>query len=70
MVANEAHCAELAITISYPTSASGILNCFIKNAQRIAIFAPAVFVDAYTYHICGPCMVYELIYHACPVNPS
>ena len=28
-------CAELAIIISYSTSASGIINCFIKNAHKI-----------------------------------
>ncbi len=37
-IANEAHSAELAITISYPTLKREWNNCFIKNAQRIAIF--------------------------------
>ena len=33
-ITNEAHSAELAIAISYPTSASGMLHGFIKNAER------------------------------------
>ena len=35
-VTNEARSAELAIIISYPTSASGIINCFIENAYKIS----------------------------------
>ena len=42
---------ELAIRISYPTSASGI-TVLLKTPKRISIFElPAVFVDA--YDICG-----------------
>jgi len=38
MIANKACSAELAIIISYPRGASGIVNiyyCFIKNAPKI-----------------------------------
>ena len=37
MVANEARSADLAITISYPISASGII-VLLKTPKRIAIF--------------------------------
>ena len=37
MVANGAHSAELALTITYPTSASGII-VLLKTSKRIAIF--------------------------------
>ena len=30
--------AALAIIISYPTSVSGIINCFIKNNQEILLY--------------------------------
>ena len=37
VIANEVRSAELAITISYPTSASGII-VLLKTLKRIAIF--------------------------------
>ncbi len=44
---------ELAIIISYPTSASGVI-ILLKTPKELQSFSsPNVVVYAYTYHICG-----------------
>ena len=48
------HSAELAITISYPTSASEIIIILLKTPKELQyLSSPTVLADAYTYHICG-----------------
>ena len=58
---------ELAITILYPTSASGII-LLLKTPKIIAIFElPSCFIDAYQLRYLWS-MVYELINHSLLTN--
>ncbi len=45
--------AELAITISYSTSASAIIVLLKAPKKLQCLDSSAVLADAYTYHICG-----------------
>ena len=49
-----ARCAELALAISYPTSASGIIVLLKTPKELQYLRFLAVLADAYPYHICGP----------------
>ena len=51
-VANESRTAELAMIISYPTSATGILNCFIKKTPtKYREVFPTLFVKTTDFQL-------------------
>ena len=49
-IANEAHSAELAINISYPTSASGI-TVLLKTPTKYQEFFPTLFVKTTDFQV-------------------
>ena len=49
-LANEARCAELAIIILYPTSASGII-VLLKTPTKYREFFPTLFVKTTDFHL-------------------
>ncbi len=60
---------ELAITISYPTSANGVIVLLKTPKDLQYLSSPAVFVDAYRLPYLWS-MVYELIYHCLLTNQN